>query len=610
MKSLIIFKIIFIILLFAFASSAQNETEVLAKIGPYKITVEEFQNRFDFMPHLNYSSSNIDSVKKEFLYSLVAERLWALEADELDIDTNEAVQFSLKTLQKLFVKDELYKKDVESKIVLNGKEIAKGLGRVTRILNTLIITTPDSQKASTLYNAFLNSASFDSVLLSMKIPLKGYEIKFGSLEDEEMEDILFSLNLNEISKPLLSKGSWFIFKLLSDDQDISIDPSKDHARNIVIKKLRDRKVQKLGKIYLDKLFSGRSITADRRLFDLMSDNLLQVLKDRTNKTEIDSLIDVQLLEIDIHKVLSSLDSLDLNDAFIKIDETPATIKDFLYYAIYQKVFFNSFNPTQFKKSLNQVVKKFIEDEIITREGFKLGLENLPSVKNDLQVWKNYYLSEVLMNSYADSITISEKEIKDFMNVEKNSKDSLQVNIIEILTYNIEDAEKILQELSDGKEFESLIKIYNQREWTKQSNGEWGFFNPKKAGEIGRIAQGLIIGQVYGPIKVNEGYSIFKLIDKRSRGDSQKSVINQDSLKFIRLKIALTKMDNLINDKTVSLARKYKINLDEQLLQKIESSEINTFTYRLIGFGGKIAAFPITVPMYKWYKQYEQNKEIP
>jgi len=610
MKSLIIFKIIFIILLFAFASSAQNETEVLAKIGPYKITVEEFQNRFDFMPHLNYSSSNIDSVKKEFLYSLVAERLWALEADELDIDTNEAVQFSLKTLQKLFVKDELYKKDVESKIVLNGKEIAKGLGRVTRILNTLIITTPDSQKASTLYNAFLNSASFDSVLLSMKIPLKGYEIKFGSLEDEEMEDILFSLNLNEISKPLLSKGSWFIFKLLSDDQDISIDPSKDHARNIVIKKLRDRKVQKLGKIYLDKLFSGRSITADRRLFDLMSDNLLQVLKDRTNKTEIDSLKDVQLLEIDIHKVLSSLDSLDLNDAFIKIDETPATIKDFLYYAIYQKVFFNSFNPTQFKKSLNQVVKKFIEDEIITREGFKLGLENLPSVKNDLQVWKNYYLSEVLMNSYADSITISEKEIKDFMNVEKNSKDSLQVNIIEILTYNIEDAKKILQELSDGKEFESLIKIYNQREWTKQSNGEWGFFNPKKAGEIGRIAQGLIIGQVYGPIKVNEGYSIFKLIDKRSRGDSQKSVINQDSLKFIRLKIALTKMDNLINDKTVSLARKYKINLDEQLLQKIESSEINTFTYRLIGFGGKIAAFPITVPMYKWYKQYEQNKEIP
>jgi hypothetical protein len=378
----------------------------------------------------------------------------------------------------------------------------------------------------------------------------------------------------------------------------------------VIKKIKDRKAQKLGRVYLDKLFSGRSITADRRLFDLMSDNLLQVLKDRTDRTENDSLIDIQLLEIDIRKVLSSLDPIDLNAAFIKLDESPETIKDFLYYAIYQKVFFNSFNPTQVKKSLNQVVKKFIEDEIITREGFKLGLENLRSVKNDLQIWKNYYLSEVLMNSYADSITISDKEIEDFMNVEKNSTDSLQINIIEILTYNIEDAEKILQELSDGKKFESLVRVYNQREWTKNSNGEWGFFNPKKAGEIGRIAQGLNIGQVYGPVKVNEGYSIFKLIDKRNRNHEQKSTIDQDSLKFIRIKIALTKMDNLINDKTVSLARRYKINLDEQLLQKIESSEINTFTYRLIGFGGKIAAFPITVPMYKWYKQYEKNIEIP
>ena len=65
------------------------ETEVLAKVGSENITVEEFQNRFDFMPHLNYSSSNVDSIKKEFLYSLIAEKLWALEAEELRFDTLE-----------------------------------------------------------------------------------------------------------------------------------------------------------------------------------------------------------------------------------------------------------------------------------------------------------------------------------------------------------------------------------------------------------------------------------------------------------------------------------------------------------------------------------------
>lgn len=602
--------IIFILILFSRISSAQNENEVLAKIGSDAITVEQFQNRFDFMPHLNYSNSNIDSIKKEFFYSLVAEKLWALEADELQIDTIESVKLSLKSLEKLFVKDELYKREVDSKIVVTANEIKTGLTRVTRILNALIITSPDSEKIWKFYNSFQAGASFDSVLVSLKMPQKPFEVKYGSFEDETMEEVLYSLKLNEISKPIKSKNNWFIFQLVSDEQDLSIDPSKDHAKNIVIKKLRDRKAQKLGRAYLDKLFIGKSINADRRLFDIMSDKLLDILIVRTGKTKSDSLIDVQLIEADIKKVLSSLNPVDLNAAFINLDPDPANIKDFLYYTIYQKVFFDSFSSIKFKQSLNRIVKKFIEDELISREGFKNGLDKLPSVKNDLQIWKNYYLSEVLMNSYADSITITDDDMERLITEEKDLPGSLQVNIREILTENIDDAEKVLNELNDGKDFESLAKIYNQRAWTKKSNGEWGFFNPSKAGEIGRIAAGLVIGQIYGPIKVNEGYSIFKLIDKKNQSGIQNTVLDKDSLKFIKVKLALGKMDNLINEKTVSLARKYKISIDEQLLQKVKTSEINTFTYRFIGFGGKIAAFPITIPMYEWHEQYKQKKEIP
>lgn len=610
MNSAIDYKIIIFSLLFPAFAIAQSDSDVLAKIGSKEITVEEFKNRFDFMPHLNYSDANIDSIKKEFLYSLIAEKLWALEADELQIDTIETIKYSLHSLQSLFVKDELYKQEVESKIVITNDEISKGLSRVTRVLSTLILTFPDSSKIWNLYNAFQTGMSFDSMIIVTGMPQKPFEVKYGSFEDEVMEDILFSLRLNEISKPVKSKNNWFVFKIVDDQQDISIDPSKDHAKNIVIKKLRDRKAQKLGRAYLDKLFIGKSINADRRLFDLMSDKLLDILIVRTGKTKSDSLIDVQLLEADIKKVLSSLNPVDLNAAFINLDPDPATIKDFLYYTIYQKVFFDSFSSIKFKQSLNRIVKKFIEDELISREGFKNGLDKLPSVKNDLQIWKNYYLSEVLMNSYSDSITITDDDMERLISEEKDLPGSLQVNIREILTENIDDAEKVLNELNDGKDFESLAKIYNQRAWTKKSNGEWGFFNPSKAGEIGRIAAGLVIGQIYGPIKVNEGYSIFKLIDKKNQSGIQNTVLDKDSLKFIKVKLALGKMDNFINEKTVSLAKKYKISIDEQLLQNVKTSEINTFTYRFIGFGGKIAAFPITIPMYEWHEQYKQKKEIP
>lgn len=610
MKPLLIYKIIFISLFFSFASIAQNETDVLAIVGSDKITVEEFQNRFDYMPHLNYSSSDIDSIKKEFLYSLVAEKLWALEADELEIDTIETIQKSLKTLEKLFVKDELYKKEVESKINITSSEISTGLSRVTRILNTLIITLSDSDKAWKLFYDFQKGVLFDSVLVNLNMPLKPFEIKYASLEDEEMENIVYTLKLNEISKPVKSKDNWFIFKLVDDQPDITIDLSKDYARNIVIKKIKDRRSQKVGKNYLDELLIDKRITADRKLFDLLSDNLLEVIKNRIGKTENDSISDIQLLESDIKKVLTLITKVDLNADFISLDNNPATLNDFLYYAFYKKIYFDTFNPFKFKQALNKIVKQFIEDEIISRKGFELGLNNLPSVKNDLRIWRNYYISEILMRSYADSIKVSDEEINDYINPGKDNPTITLLNIIEIFIKDIDDCEKVLTELSNGKNFEFLAEIYNQREWTKQSKGEWGFFNSSNAGEIGRIAARLNVGDIYGPLKVNDGYSIFKLIDKKTQTDSPKQIIDKDSLKFIRIKIALSKMDNLLNKKTTELAKKYKINIDEQLLKKVETSQLNTFTYRLIGFGGKIAAFPITVPMYDWYKMYEQKKEIP
>jgi len=604
-------KFIIIIILLNQAIFAQDDNRALAKIGSEIITVEEFKNRFEFMPHLNYSDTNIDSIKKEFLYSLIAEKLWSLEADELHIDTIETVKSSLQALKNLFVKDELYKQEVESKISISGEEISKGLSCVNRILNTQIITSPDSEKIWNIYKAFQNGAKFDSVITAMGMPQKPFEIRYGSFEDEGVEDILFSLKLNEITRPIKTKDNWFIFKLIDDYPDVSIDLSNDQAKNIVIKKLKDRKSQNLGRVFLDKLLVGKSIMADRRLFDIFSKKLVEVLRTRSGKTEIDSLNNIQLIETDILKVISVMNKDDLNNTFIKFENNPATMNDFLFYLIYQKIYFNSLNTNKVKQIINQFVKRFIEDEIIAREGYKRRLGNLRSVKKDLQIWKEYYLSEVLLNCFSDSIKITHEEIEKYLDRKTGTHNSrLQLNILEILTDNLNDVDKIISALNSGKDFKEIAIVYNKRTWTKQNDGEWGFFDANYAGEIGKITSTMEVGQIYGPLKVPEGYSIFKLIGKRQQKGDADSTNTEENVKLIRIKLALSKMDNLINKKTVSLAKKFGITINEQLLNKVQTSELNTFTYRLIGFGGKIAAFPITIPMFQWYELYLNQKEIP
>jgi hypothetical protein len=76
---------------------------------------------------------------------------------------------------------------------------------------------------------------------------------------------------------------------------------------------------------------------------------------------------------------------------------------------------------------------------------------------------------------------------------------------------------------------------------------------------------------------------------------------------IKTQLELNKLQNILTEKTIEYAKKYSYEINEQLLDKLELSELNTFTYKLIGFGGRIAAFPITIPMYEWYYLMQNQK---
>ncbi|AFH48901.1 Hypothetical protein IALB_1190 [Ignavibacterium album JCM 16511] len=611
-KGLIIFNL-FVLFLYPINIFAQLESKPLAKVGNQIITVEEFKNRYEFMPHLNYSSDNKDTLRNEFLYSLIAEKLWALEGLEKRFDTLDVVKNSLKTLEKLFVKDELFRSEVESKILLTPEEISKGLLRVGRTLSIKIINSTDSTEIFRIYDYLLNSDNFDSLLATRpesNSQQKPFQIKLGNLSDEFAEDVVFNLKLNEVSEPIKSNDKWFIFKLVSEETDSSIVRANESAKNKTISILSERKRKKIAGNFLDKILGGRTISANSELFNHFADKLIDVLQKRIEAGNQESSQSIELTPDDLQKTLRLIDRNKLYSLFVEFDSTKLSLNDFIYYLMYQKVSFPSPKPNRIKVVLNSAVKQFIEDEVITQEGYKKGMNNLQSVKNDIEMWKKYYLSELMIQSYSDSITVSEKEIESYISQKlSHSSNTVMLNIIEIFNTQLDQMLIVLDELKKGTDFKHLAQKFNQREYTKKSNGEWGYFNANSAGQIGKIASDLEIGQIYGPIKVEGGYSIIKLIDKKFISDTL--VNNNDEPKeYIRMKLSLTKMNEILNRQTARLALKYKISIDEQLLNTIELSDLNMFTYRLIGFGGKIAAVPVTIPIFEWYYLMKDKNEIP
>lgn len=592
---------------------SQDESKPLAKVGNQIITVDEFRNRYEFMPHLNYTTDNKDTLKKEFLYSLIAEKLWALEGLEKRIDTLDVVKNSLKTLEKLFVKDELFRSEVESKIKLSSEEISKGLLRVGRTLNLRMISSPDSNEIFSFHNQLKNSNNFDSSLKSISENLsqqKSFQVKLGTLSDEFAEDVIFNLKIGEFSEPIKSNKNWYIFKLVDEEIDSAIIRDNETARNKVISILSEKKRKSLAGDFLDKLLGGRTISANSESFNLFADILITVIQNRIGKSNPELSDKIELTPDDLQKTLKLLDKEKLNSLFVEFDSTKLSLKDLIYYLMYQKVSFPSSKPNRMKAVLHSAVRQFIEDEVITQEGYKRGLNKLSSVQKDIQVWKNYYLSELMLQSFSDSVFVSDDEIENYQ-IQKSLRGSnvTHINIAEIFNQSLDEITKVLDELKRGIDFVELAKKYNQRAHTKNTNGEWGYFIAEAGGEIGKIASKLEVGQIYGPVRVQDGYSLIKLLDKKNLTDSLYQN-NDEPKEYIRMKLSLNKINELINKNTILLARKYGFEINEKLIDEIELSQINMFTYRLIGFGGKIAALPVTIPIFEWYYLLDNNTQIP
>lgn len=487
---------------------SQKDTDILANIGALKIIVEEFKNRYEFMPHLNYSSDNRDTVKKEFLYSLIAEKLWALEGSQKRFDTLESVKYSLESLRRLLIRDELYKTEVEPKIKISNEEFNIGLQRVTLELFVNIISTEDSSEIFRISDQLIKGADFDSLLSTRKeknLQQSPIRIVFGSVDDEAVEDLLFGMNPGGISLPIKSGDGWFIFKLVNQSNNPAVNLSTEQPRNMVKKTLTDRKIKQVGGAYLDSLIGGKSIEADGKIFLKIFDALYSVIRTEYPTNLSDSLFKVTLSERQIIQAMQLADPSILGSVFIKFEDGTASVKDFFYYLYYRGLELNNLSQIHIKKILNSNVRQFIEDEMLVREGIKRGLANRRDVTDGISMWREHYTAKLMMESFYDSVLVDKKELDEYIN---------QNNI-------------------------KIDSLHNEH--------------------------------------------------------------------FYKSQIKLRKLDEIILRKTIEYAKQYSFDINEQILDNIKLSELNTFTYKLIGFGGRIAAFPITIPMYEWYYQMKSEK---
>ena len=76
------------------------------------------------------------------------------------------------------------------------------------------------------------------------------------------------------------------------------------------------------------------------------------------------------------------------------------------------------------------------------------------------------------------------------------------------------AESLRTEMEKGGDLDELARRYSKRSTRiRRAGGRMQLLNPDKYGKLGWEAKDAQVGEVVGPVKTNNGYSVFKVLKK-------------------------------------------------------------------------------------------------
>lgn len=590
---------------------AQNIS--IATVGKLNIRADEFEQRYELSPMvLPGEFSDEDSLRNIVLYSLIAEKLWAMEAIDEGINTGERFKFYFEPIKKAIVRDKLFEIEIRNKVSVSDEDVIKGIKKYRMIPEVKILSFNDSIKALSSYEELVRFGSVDSLIridTTLISNLSTLQIKFGNLNEELIEDEIFNLVPRQFTKPLKNQYAWFIFQVDSIKSNLSEDTPENLTKDVG-DLIRNRRIRNRYSEFYSEVFKGYTLKADEHLFTILSNNIYNVLiSGRSGELAESDSQKIYLSESDINRIKESLTRDILDSTIFETRFGSITLNDFLGDLTLTDVEFPDLSTNTINIILSDKLRVIMQQETFYQLGVKRGFENSTDVQLQLALWKNNLLSQILKNGYNSKVRISEDELQKFYASEINDSSLITNYKYSIISsVKLEVIERILNLLNEGNDFDETGKNFANSDSVKFTITD-EYSNPiLNTIKSQLFSTGLMINSFYGPVKLDDGYSLVKIIDIEELNDSVKS--NFEAMKEqIHSKLYFEKLDRLLESETVKLANKFGVNINETELKNLKLSDIKMFVHRYLGFGGRIAAMPTITPLYKWYYKWQSETTI-
>ncbi|QOS82029.1 peptidyl-prolyl cis-trans isomerase [Paenibacillus sp. JNUCC31] len=196
------------------------------------------------------------------------------------------------------------------------------------------------------------------------------------------------------------------------------------------------------------------------------------------------------------------------------------------------------SPKEIAKELAAAMDGYDSDKAYFDEmQSQLGLS-----RQDLELEAGYRL--LLEKIATIGIQIKDADIEHYWNEHHEDYVSPEKYDLSIIVLKEEEqAESVLDALDKGADFEETARNESTDSYSRDSGGRLGWIeqnDPFQPKEILKLAAQLEIGDIAGPVQVEEGYAIIKLNDKQERQVQSAEEAREE----IRMQLALSQADPL------------------------------------------------------------------
>jgi len=537
-------------MLLALVSGCSNKgSKVVAKVGEKEITVREVEDAYRrAADRFAYLGDDLDA-KREFLNEVINKELLGMEARSRGLDKDDRVRVQYEKAKRQLLLSNLYEDEVLKKVKVTRKDLKEELDKLEEERYIYQIKVPTEEEAREIVDSLKHGADFEALARERSVlPTAdqggldgwGWRGKYAT----PFEEAAFSLKPGEFSDVVKTVAGYHVIKV-TDIRKVDLGTVEENKARLE-KAIRERKEKERQHQYLESLI-------DKYQVKFSDDNiafLFQKVSEERDPNGSPYLPKFMGLG-DQKKVLVSYDGgeVTIADYIKKFTEKPPLFK----------------TEVRDEGHMRSLVNGIITDRLLDIEAEKRGYIRRKEIKDRL----DRKLEEIMVSTlYEDeiqgSIIVSDDEVKKYF--EQHAEDYYvpeMVNVY-ILTFPRKaDAEKFYQDLKSGADFDSLAKLGRDRRILTQDSTR-GLVPKGKYPKFDDIFFSMQVGDVVGPVRGEDGYKVFKLLEKKER----EQMTWEKAAPYARRRLEAEKADELLVDWLKELKKKWGVEVYEDNLKLV------------------------------------------